>query len=135
MKATLHNLIKFVPKGEEETQLFNSVNKTVLNKYLDDTKTSYNKGQFYLGGQIKTDPNEEITLENINEVREITKRNLVKYGGPCNFMEASSIANSERMLNEIECVIKIYLKIVYLRELDNLGKLNIDVNNLIVDFT
>jgi hypothetical protein len=112
-KATLINLIKFVPNGPEETALFNSVKKTVLNEYLNDSMKY--TGQFYLGGQVKIYPDEEITLGKIQEVRDINIKRLTEYGGPCNSFEASSIANHDRKLNELEDIIKCYSKIGALR--------------------
>ena len=109
LKATLINLINFVPTGAQETALFNSVKKTVLNEYLNDSM-KYN-GQFYLGGQVKMYPDEEITLGKIQEVRDINIKRLSECGGPCNSFEASSIYNHDRKLNEIEAIIKCYLQI------------------------
>lgn len=117
-KATLTNIINFVPNGIEETALFNTVKKTVLNDYLNDTKQPYCYGQFYLGGQIKINIDEEITLEKITEARLINIKKLTEYGF-CNSFEVMSMANHERKLNQIEEIIKCYLKIGQLRELEN----------------
>ena len=133
-KANLISLLEFIPNGDEERNLFNTLKKDVLNEYLADTKSTWSKGTFYLGGQIKMNPDEEITLDKIKEVREISKKRLIEYGGPCNSWEAASIWRSERQLNEIESIIKVYLKIYILRELEK-TKLNTDVNNIIVSYT
>lgn len=133
-KCTLNNMINFVPNGEQERMLYNAINKSVLNKYLDDTKQKYFNGMFYLGGQIKMSPDEEITLEKFEKVRAITKQRLIEYGGPCNSWEAFSIAESERNLNDAEKLVKCYLKIGYLRELEKTGKLNSDLNTEIAGF-
>jgi hypothetical protein len=117
-KATLTNVINFVPNGIEETALFNTVKKTVLNDYLNDTKQPYCYGHFYLGGQIKINIDEEITLEKITEARLINIKKLTEYGF-CNSFEVMSMANHERKLNQIEEIIKCYLKIGQLRELEN----------------
>ena len=79
-------------------------------------------------------PDDEITLKKFDEIREITRKNLIEYGGPCNSFEAASIANSERTLNNAEKIVKCYLKIGYLRELENVDKLNADINNEIIKF-
>ena len=89
-------------------------------------KKTYYNGQFYLGGQIKMGPDDEI--------RENTRKKLIEYGGPCNSLEAASIANSERRLNDTEKIVKCYLKIGYLRELENVDKLNADINTEIIKF-
>ena len=76
-------------------------------------KKTYYNGEFYLGGQIKMGPDDEITLKNFDEIRENTRKKLYEYGGPCNSWEAASIANSERTLNNAEKIVKCYLKIDY----------------------
>ena len=116
-KATLNNLINFVPNGVKETALFNTVKKTVLNEYLNDTKTKYYDGHFYLGGQIKMCPDQEITLEKFQEVRVINVKRLSECRGPCNSFEAISVSNHDRNLNQIEEIVKCYLKIGELREM------------------
>ena len=69
-----------------------------------------------------------------DEIREITRKKLIEYGGPCNSWEAASIANSERRLNNTEKIVKCYLKIDYLRELEKVDKLNADINTEIIKF-
>ncbi len=88
---------------------------------------------FYLGGQVKMSPDEEITLDKIKEVREISKKREIEYGGPCNSWEAASIYSHNNRLNQMEDIIKAYTKIMYLRELEK-TKLNDDVNKTIVSF-
>lgn len=133
-KCTLNNIFNFIPIGEREKILYNLIDKEVLNKYIKDTKNKYYEGKFYLGGQIKMGPDDEITLQKFNEVRKITKQRLIEYGGPCNSWEANSIAESERNLNDAEKLVKCYYKIGYLRELEKTGKLNTDLNVEIAEF-
>jgi len=133
-KCTLNNMLKFVPINEREKALYNLIDKESLNQYLNDTKSKYYGGKFYLGGQIKMGPDDEITLEKFNEVREITKQRLIEYGGPCNSWEAASISHSERILDNAEKIVKCYYKIGYLRELEKVGKLNSDINAEITEF-
>lgn len=57
-------------------------------------------------------PDEEITLDKINNVRKIKCRE------PCNSFEAESINNHKRLLNEMEEIVKCYLIIQYLREIE-----------------
>lgn len=133
-KCTLNNIFNFVPIGEREKILYNLIDKEVLNKYIEDTKNKYYEGKFYLGGQIKMGPDDEITLQKFNEVRKIRKQRLIEYGGPCNSWEANSIAESERNLNDAEKIVKCYYKIGYLRELEKTGKLNSDLNVEIAEF-
>ena len=135
--ATLNKLIEFTPNDDTEREIFKSCKKDVLNEYLADTKSTWSKGTFYLGGFIKMKPDDEITLKNIDEVKIIRAKRVEEYGGPCNSAEMASIWRSERQLSEIEVLVKIYLEILkyrYLKELEK-TKLNNDVNNVIVSFT
>lgn len=134
---TLNTLIEFTPNDDTEREIFGSCKKDVLNEYLADTKSTWSKGTFYLGGFIKMKPDDEITLKNIDEVKITRARRIDEYGGPCNSAEMASIWRSERQLSEIEVLIKIYSEIIkyrYLKELEKL-KLDNDVNNAIVSFT
>ena len=136
-KANLTSLLAFVPNNEIERKIFNNINTQVLTSYFDDTKSTWSNGTFYLGGQIKMNPDEEITLDKIKEVRKISKQREIEYGGACNSWEMASIWRAERQLSEIEVLVKIYseiLKYRYLKELEK-TKLNADVNNVIVSYT
>lgn len=134
---SLNKLIEFTPNDDTEREIFESCKKDVLNEYLADTKSTWSKSTFYLGGQIKMNPDEEITLDKIKEVRKISKQREIEYGGPCNSAEVASIWRHERQLSEIEVIVKIYseiLKYRYLKELEK-TKLNTDVSNIIVSYT
>jgi hypothetical protein len=136
-KATLNKLITFIPENAEERTIFNNCKKDVLNEYLEDTKSSWAKGQFYLGGFVKMKPDDEITLEKIVEVKQEREKRYIEYGGPCNSLEAASIYRSERQLNEIEEIVKKYEEIYKLRvetELLKIKCLNNDVTCSIVGF-
>ena len=136
-KATLNNLIGFVPENDAEREIFGSCKKSVINEYLEDTKSSWSKGQFYLGGFIKMKPDEEITLKKIDEVKIIREKRYIEYGGPCNSAEMASIWRSERQLAEIEEIVRKYEEIYKLRvekELLKIQKLNYDVTSSIVGF-
>ena len=130
-KATLNTLLNFVPNNDVERKLFDTLNKQVLTSYSIDTKTKYFNYMFYLGGQIKMKPDEEITIEKIKEVREIDRQREIEYGGPCNSWEAMSMNNHRNLLSQMEEIIKTYTKIMYLRELEK-TKLNDDVTSNIV---
>ena len=136
-KATLNNLIGFVPENDSEREIFDSCKKTVLYEYLQDSKSSWSKGQFYLGGFIEMKPDDEITLKQIDEVKIIREKRYIEYGGPCNSAEMASIWRSERQLAEIEEIVKKYEEIYKLRlekELLKIQKLNNDVTSSIIDF-
>jgi hypothetical protein len=136
-KATLNNLIGFVPENDAEREIFERCKKDVLNEYLKDSKSSWSKGQFYLGGFIKMKPDDEITIKKIDEIKIIREQRYIEYGGPCNSAEMASIWRSERQLFEIEEIVKKYEEIYKLRvenELLKIQKLNYDVTSSIVAF-
>ena len=136
-KATLNNLIGFVPENDAEREIFDSWRKDVLNDYLQDSKSTWSNGQFYLGGFIKMKPDDEITLKTIDEVKKIRVQRYIEYGYACNSAETASIWRSERQLAEIEEIVKKYEEIYKLRvekELLKIQKLNYDVTSSIVAF-
>ena len=131
-KPTLNTLINFVPENEIECEIFN-INKNVLNKYFKDTKEYWNKGKFYLGGQILIEPNEEITFLKINNVREIQIQKDIDISA-CNSFEIASINQCKRDLNEIEIILIKYNEIYKLR-MKNILYMTIlkqDLSNLII---
>ena len=135
--VTLNKLITFVPENDAEREIFDSCKKDVLNEYLQDTKSTWSKSQFYLGGFIKMKPDDEITIKNIDELKKIREQRYIEYGGPCNSAELASIWNSERQLSEIEILVKKYEEIYKLRvtnELLKIQKLNNDVTSSIIKF-
>lgn len=131
-KATLNSLLNFVPDetNNDEKIIYNKLEKQVLTSY---SESIFRNGSFYLGGQIKMYPDEEITLDKIKEVRKINKRRELEYGTPCNSFEAMSILNSETLLNQMEAIIKCYLTIMYSREIKNI-KLNADSDAHIISY-
>jgi len=136
-KATLNNLIGFVPENDAERRIFDSCQKDVLNDYLQDSKSTWSKGQFYLGGFIKMKPDDEITLKTIDEVKKIRAQRYIEYGDPCNSAEMASMWRSERQLFKIEEIVRKYEEIYKLRlekELLKIQKLNYDVTSSIVGF-
>jgi hypothetical protein len=109
-KITLNTLLNFIPQDENEEKLFN-ITKNVLSEYYDDTKRTIYNGYFYLGGQIKMTCDDEITIELINKVREITREKSSSYGEITNSWEFMSVNKSIRQLDEIENIIKNIYKI------------------------
>ena len=112
-KVTLNTLLNFVPQDENECEIFD-VNKSVLTKYLNDTKESWSKGKFYLGGQIRMETNEEITFLKINNVKKINEQKMID-DGYCNSWEMASVSAAQRQLNEMEIILKKYQEIYKLR--------------------
>ena len=133
-KATLNTLINFVPEDEFESEIFN-VNKSVLTKYFNDTKESWSKGKFYLGGQIPMDLDEEITFSKIKNVKEITKQKMIDYG-ICNSFEIARVNACENELFEMEIILKKYKEIYKLRmrNILHMTTLKSDLNELIMKY-
>jgi hypothetical protein len=113
--TSLINLMEFVPQNDKEREIFDSCKKGVLTEYLNNSKSSWSNGKFYLGGFIQMTPYEEITLQKIEEVKTMREKRYIEYGGPCNGAEAASICNSERQLDEIESIVKKYIEIYKIR--------------------
>lgn len=135
--ATLNKLLAFVPENDDERTIYDVCKKDVLNEYLQDTKSRFSNGQYYLGGFIKMNRDEEITLKIIDEIKQQREQRFIEYGGPCNGAEMASMWKSERQLTEIEKIVKKYGEICKLRaekELLKIKKLNNDVTSSIVDF-
>lgn len=99
---TIHELFMFVLANEKSFDFdVNRINK--LSEQLHDE-------MFYLGGQIKMKPNDIISLETIEQVKQITREKEKKYGGPCNSIEAMSINRSKVDLELIENIVKQLFK-------------------------
>ena len=133
-KATLHSLINFVPKDEFESEIFN-VNKSVLTKYFKDTKESWSKGKFYLGGQIPMDLDEEITFSKIKNVKEIQRQKDIDIGF-CNSWEMANVNASKTELNEMEIILEKYQEIYKFRmkNILHMTTLKSDLNELIMKY-
>lgn len=129
MNPTLNDLINFVPQTKKE---FIKSTETVLDEYLSDTKSSWSKGKYYLGGQIKLDPNDIITDELIKKVNDIYSNPSEIYY--CNNAEMASVMRSMRNMNEMTVIVERYKEVQKNRILKELNKtkLNTDVNDMIV---
>ena len=114
-KATLNTLLSFVPATDEERQIFDVLPKDILTKNQNDVKSFVFRGNFYLGGQLKMKPDDEITLEKIEEVREISRRKEVE-DGYYNSFEANSARYHNNSLSQMEDLVKAYNHIMSLRK-------------------
>ena len=115
---SLFDLLAFAPQ------------ETVINEYVEDTKSSWAKGNYWLGGQIKLSPTDKITDEMLKKVQAV-------YDGPCdacNSAEMASIRRSKRQLSEIKNVVHRFREDAKRQLLTDLNKtrLNEDVNKIIV---
>jgi hypothetical protein len=130
--VTLNKLINFVPKNEMERYIF-TVNKKVLETYFRDTKESWSKGRFYLGGQLPMYLDEELTISKFHNVREIQRSREIYM---CNGFELASVEKSKRELIELEIIFQKYREIYKLRMTNILYAtcLKSDLSDLIISY-
>ena len=108
------------------------IGETVVAEYMEDTKTTWSKGGYWLGGQVKMMPTDKITDELIERVKQIYVEKS-DYG-PANSWEMGSIWRCQRQFTEIEAVVKRYREVMRQRVLAELAKtpLPTDVHGIIV---
>ena len=113
-----------------ELEIF-APNEQVITEYITDTKSSWSKGNYWLGGHIRMNPNDKITEELIQKVQKI---NDESDGYACNSAEMASIWRAQQQFSQIKELVQRYRdhkKNLLLTDL-NKTKLNSDVNNVIV---
>ncbi len=135
---TLNILIAFKTENAKEEEIWASVNKlTVIKEYHDDSKSSWSKGKYWLGGQVQMELDEEITLKKIANVRKISHERFKEYGA-CNSAEMASVWRSQRQTDEMEKIVEKYLQIYKIRvvndELIKCTNLNTDTIGGIIGF-
>ena len=135
MNPSLIQLSDFVPNNEAERSIYNiDAEKYIIQKYIDDSKSSWSKGKYYLGGQITLDPNEPITPELFKKAwKPFLDGSCNDY---CNSFEYASILNAKSGLCSIAKIVEKYIKVQKLRILNELEKTKLvtDVNKTIVGF-
>jgi hypothetical protein len=132
MIPTLRQLIDFIPLNDKECEIYNiNVKESILQTYLDNTKSSWSGGKYYLGGQIKLDLDDNITPKLIAKAWDMFGDSYA-----CNSAEMASIWAAKGGLTSIETIIKKYNEIQKMRILDELNKTNLvsDVNKEIVSY-
>lgn len=135
MNPSLLELSQFVPSNDAEREIYNiEAEKYIIQKYINDTKSSWAKGKYWLGGQIQLDPSEPITPE-------LFKKAWKPYldgscDDCCNSFEYASVMNAKAGLSSITKIVEKYIKIQKLRIMDELEKTKLvtDVNKSIVSF-
>ena len=112
-----------------ELEIFAPDNNAVK-EYIKTTKSSWSKGNYWLGGQINLSPTDKITDELCNKVREIYKIDSFC----CNSFEMASVNYAKSLFAEIQIVAQEFREMMKQRTLDvlNKTKLNQDVNKIIV---
>jgi hypothetical protein len=79
------------------------------NQVIQRMISKLNNNMFYLGGQIKMNGDQHIGLEDVEKTREITRKRLIEYGGPCNSWEMHSINASARELDAVEGILRLII--------------------------
>ena len=132
MNPSLIQLSQFVPKNDDERSIYNiDAEKYIIQKYIDDTKSSWSKGKYWLGGQINLDPNEPITPELFKKAWKPYLDGSCDYY--CNSWEYASVMDAKAGLTSIETIVRKYIKVRIMNELEK-TKLVTDVNKAIVGF-
>jgi hypothetical protein len=132
MNPSLIQLSEFVPNNVDERAVYNvDDDKYIIQQYIDESKSSWAKGKYWLGGQINLDPNEPITPE-------LFKKAWKPYSEPggdyyCNSSEYASVLRAKSGLCSIETIVKKYIKVRILQELEK-TKLVTDINKTIIGF-
>ncbi len=134
MNPSLIQLSTFVLQNNSEEAIYNiDSEKYIIQQYLNDTNSSWAKGNYYLGGQVRMDPNDPITPELLKTVWKIYADGGDYY---CNSAEYASVLNSKRGLKSIEIIVTKYIEIQKMRIMKELEKTKLvaDVNKEIMSF-
>ena len=135
MNPSLIQLSEFVPNNEAERAVYNiDAEKYIIQKYIDDIKSSWSGGKYYLGGQIKLDPNEPITPELFKKAwKPLLDGSSNDY---CNSWEYASVMNAKAGLTSIHKIVGKYIEVQKLRILTELEKTKLvtDVSKTNVGF-
>ena len=112
LNPTLRLLLNFVPNDDTENIM---TNETVLQDYFEDTKSSWSKGKYYLGGFIIMNLDDDITIASIEDAKNMMITNLNKYGY-ANGAEYGSVMRHNRQLCEMETIVKKYIALAELNK-------------------
>lgn len=135
MNPSLIQLHNFIVDNDAERAIYNvDAEKYIIQKYIDDSKSSWAKGKYYLGGQIRVEPNEPITPELFKQAwKPFLDGSCNDY---CNSFEYASILRAKNGLTSIEKIVGKYIEIQKLRIMNELEKTKLvtDVSKTIVGF-
>lgn len=129
INPSLSDLATFAPMNESEI-LINK--ETVIKEYLEDVKSSWSGGKYWLGGQFEVRPDEPITESMLSKANKLVKAASSDYC--CNSAEMASVWRAQRQFKEINAIVQRYEDIQKKRIMDELAKtkLNSDVNGMFV---
>jgi len=112
---SLNDLSDFVTLN---ASFFETDEKECIHQYMKNTTEKYSNGKYWLKGQLEKRPDEPITQTDIDEAIVIDNRRMAEYGGPCNGLEAMSIAHHNLKFTNIQKVLQKYYQLMeqeYLR--------------------
>ena len=104
---------------------------SAVNEYIENTKSNWSNGKYWLDGQIQMNPHDKITNTLIKNAQGKIN-DSVDYA--CNSYEIASIRRSNTMFLQIQDVVKQYREEAKKQLTNYLNKtmLNPDVNSVIV---
>jgi hypothetical protein len=121
MNPSLIQLSQFVPSNDPERAIYNiETEKYIIQQYIDDSKSSWSKGKYWLGGQIQLDPNEPITPELFKKAWKPYLDGSCDYY--CNNAEYASVLRGKSGLIYIETIVEKYIEIQKMRIMNELEK-------------
>lgn len=97
-EPSLNELNEFIIKNKE---LFDGINVDVISRYLEFAE-QYG-GHYYIGGQIKTLPNDRIIIESIEKAKKINENAVITHQ-----MEYFSLMRSKSELVNLDKILDIY---------------------------
>lgn len=118
---SLNDLSEFV---RINASYFEADEKECIHQYMKNTTETYSNGKYWLKGQFEKLPDEPIMQRDIDEAIAIDNRRMAEYGGPCNGLEAMSIAQHNHKFTNIQKVLQKYYQLMeqeYLRPPDKDG--------------
>lgn len=124
MEVSLNTLVEFKSQDINEEESMTAVNwNVVVNNLISNTKESFADGYYWLGGQIKMNRDDLISMEKIHKAKLIglSREELI-----VNSFEKASVETSKRKLLELERVVITYNSIMRKRNINsNMKKGNI----------
>lgn len=118
---SLNDLDEFVRLN---ASFFDTDEKDCIIQYMKNTTEKYSNGKYWLKGQLEKLPDDPIMQRDIDEAISIDNRRMTEYGGPCNGLEAMSIAHHNHKFTNIQKVLQKYYQLMeeeYLRPPDKGG--------------
>jgi len=95
---------------EEYTELLKDHDdlKVGLKEYINDSKESWAKGNYYLLGQLKLLPSERLSNTILSKAVDIEEQRLKDYGGPAHQMDFWSMEKHASWFKSIKNLIALY---------------------------